>query len=242
LSKGKRIAAGDALDCVKPVLDFLGDDARIAGSLRRGKDHVRDVDLVVTGSLPTQDEVEAAGLEWSQGGPSKVRLISKGVQVDVNRAVEGGFGACLMAFTGPHTFNIKARAWAASMGLLLNEKGVYKPCPEHEVDPSGEGTDYIFVKRKGETEKRWYKRIAGETEREVCETLGLTYTSPAGRESLKCFRGEVEWETTVQSSKGGAYHVWLGKDERWNCECKGFQFRRKCRHLEPAKKEREATA
>jgi|GEM_PF-1729251 len=234
MSKGKKIPQGVAVERVAPVLALLGKEAKIAGSLRRGKEYVRDVDIVFLGTLPTQAEIEKAGFEWVQGKDAKIRLIVGGMQVDVIRAPdEDGFGAAWLYLTGPHTFNIKMRSHAAALGLLLNEKGVYKPCDPEETDES-QGYAFIHVKRKGETEKRWYRRIAGKTEREVFEALGLEYTTPPARDDLKCFRGEVEWECEIPSAKDGSYRVWLGKNNRWNCECEGFQFRRKCRHIETA--------
>lgn len=235
MSKGKRIPQGVAAERVAPVLALLGQGAKIAGSLRRGKEYVRDVDIVFLGTLPTQAEVEAAGFEWVQGKDAKIRLIVEGMQVDVIRAPdEDGFGACWLYLTGPHTFNILMRSHAAALGLLLNEKGVYEPCDPEEVDES-QGYNFIHVKRKGDTEKRWYRRIAGKTEREVFDVLGLEFATPPARDNLKCFRGETEWECEIPATKGGSYRVWLGKDGKWNCECKGFQFRRKCRHIETAR-------
>lgn len=253
MSKGPKVACGDALDRVAPVLTLLGGPkvAMVAGSLRRGKEYVHDADVVVNGPLPDQAAVEAAGFKWLQGGDRSIRLRAKGLQVDVHRAVEGGFGACLLYLTGPHEFNLKTRAHAADLGLLLNEKGVFEPCDESDVDKRRVGTDFVHVKRKGETEKRWYRRIAGETEREVLEAIGLDYCSPAGRERLKPFQRKVVWSMTVRSSRKGVkpYEVTLTDDGVWHCQCKGFTFckakPKTCRHIEKTAKpayEREKAA
>lgn len=214
MSKGKRMAAGDALDLVQPLLDVLGDGAMIAGSLRRGKDTVGDVDIVIP-RMVAREEVESFG-EWMQGGERKIRLKLGGeLQVDIVMCEPDEFGACLLYLTGPSKYNIEMRAEAKAKDLKLNEKGLWR----------------------GE------ERIAGWTERDIFKALGLKYCMPPGRTTLKTFAGEAVWSTVVVGSKGDEYAVSLQRDDSWHCcrkdsgaLCKGFQFTKKrprtCSHIE----------
>jgi hypothetical protein len=213
VSKGKRMPAGDALELVQPLLDALGDGAMIAGSLRRGKGTVGDVDIVIPRKV-ARDEVEHLG-EWMQGGESKLRMKLGGeLQVDVVMCEPEAFGACLLYLTGPSKYNIEMRAEAKALGFKLNEKGLWK----------------------GDV------RVAGATEREIFEALGLKYCTPPGRTTLKTFAGEVAWSTVVIGSKGDKYTVSLRRDGTWHCECKGYKFTKKrprtCSHIEKTAKAR----
>jgi DNA polymerase/3'-5' exonuclease PolX len=218
MSKGKLIPQGDALDLVQPVLDMLGPSARIAGSLRRGKDMVRDVDVVFQGHF--DDELIQAIKDEAnvvQGGERKIRLVVPvpgmegeeipGLQVDVVACEPDEFGACLLYLTGPHEYNIEMRAHAKAMGLKLNERGLWRD----------------------------EERIAGATEKDIFDALGLHFTTPPGRTHLKTFAGQVRWSTVILGSKGDRYEVALRGDGSWHCPCRGFSFRRKCRHIDEAK-------
>lgn len=220
MSKGKRMPSGEALDLVQPLMDALGDGAMIAGSLRRGKDTVGDVDIVIPRRV-ARDEVEDFG-EWMQGGERKIRLKLGGeLQVDIVMCEPEEFGACLMYLTGPFKYNIEMRSEAKAQGFKLNEKGLWK------------GTE----------------RVAGRTEREIFKALGLKYCTPPGRDVLKTFAGEVTWSTIVVGSKGDEYRVSLRRDGSWHCcrdadgaTCKGYQFTKKrprtCSHIEKTAKPR----
>lgn len=227
MSKGRRFACGDALERVEPVLALLGPTARIAGSLRRGKETVRDVDVVYPAEFT--EELRGALAEMgtiTAAGDKKIRLVLEvpgvefgegevpGLQVDVVACPPEEFGACLMYLTGPHDYNIKMRSHAKAMGLKLNEKGLW----------DGD------------------RRLTGATEREVFEALDLRWTSPAGRKDLKTFSDQVVFETSVASSKKGKkpYRVQLHGDGKWTCECPGWQWSKKrpksCRHIEKVAK------
>lgn len=209
------MASGDALDLVQPLLDALGEGAMIAGSLRRGKDTVGDVDLVVPRQV-AREEVEGFG-EWMQGGERKIRLKLAGkLQVDIVMCEPDEFGACLMYLTGPYQYNIEMRAEAKALGFKLNEKGLW----------------------------RGDERVAGRTEREIFKALGLKYCTPPGRTDLKTFAADVSWSTVVTGSKGDKYTVSLKRDGSWHCPCKGFKFTKKrprtCSHIEKKAKPKYA--
>jgi len=140
-------------------------DIDAAGSLRRMKETVRDIDILVSSKKPKKVMDRLTALAYVKDvlakGPRKSSIVTKeGVQVDV-RVIEGGsYGAALMYFTGSKAHNIKLRRMALKKGLKLNEYGVF----------------------------RKNKRIAGKTEEEMYRALGLPYIFPELREE----RGEIE--------------------------------------------------
>ena len=216
MSKGKRITCGEALALATPVLEILGPEARIAGSLRRGKETVRDVDVIFPGEISkgTRQRLAALG-EVLVEGDHKIRLkLHEGLQVDIVLCVPEEMGACLLYLTGPFEFNIKMRSHAKGMGLKLNEKGLW----------SGDNC------------------IASKTEKEIFDALGLLYLTAPGRENIDTLKmkggDEVVWKLTVASSRKGQkpYKVTLKKSGQWHCECKGWMWSKKspktCRHIE----------
>jgi len=145
---------------------FLRDKGRVvvAGSYRRRRETVGDLDLLVTSDdavavgdkLVTYDNVA----EVLAHGPTRtaVRLRS-GLQVDIRAVPDKSYGAALMYFTGSKAHNIALRGIANARKWKLNEYG-------------------LFAGRR---------RIAGTTEEEIYGKLGLTYIPPEMRED----RGEV---------------------------------------------------
>jgi DNA polymerase (family 10) len=136
----------------------------VAGSLRRRRETVGDIDVLVTAKdaaavgdrLVTYDNVA----EVLAHGPTRTTVVLRsGIQVDVRAVPEESYGAALMYFTGSQAHNILLRGLANERGWKLNEYGLF----------SGQ------------------RRIAGATEEEVYKKLGLTYIPPEMRED----RGEV---------------------------------------------------
>ncbi len=138
----------------------------IAGSYRRCRETVGDIDLLVTApdSAPVMarftgyDEVAEV---LSQGDTRASVVLRCGLQVDLRVVPESSYGAALAYFTGSKAHNITLRKRAQARGLKLNEYGVFR----------------------GETS------IAGATEESVYAALGLPWIPPELRED----RGEVEW-------------------------------------------------
>ena len=136
-----------------------------AGSLRRMKEAVRDIDILISSNKPQNIMAAFTALadvkDVVAKGPIKSSVLTKdNIQVDVRVVDELSYGASLMYFTGSKEHNIKLRQLAIKNGLKLNEYGLFK----------------------GE------KRIAGKTEEEIYEALNLSYIEPELRED----RGEVE--------------------------------------------------
>jgi DNA polymerase (family 10) len=143
-----------------------------AGSLRRGRETVGDLDILVTGPGCAEDAV-AAAVEHTAAWPLAGTLLAKGankvsfrmrsgLQVDVRLLPEGSFGAALQYFTGSKMHNVTVRQRALRRGYTLSEYALAR------VD------DGSFV--------------AGASEEEIYSALGLQWIPPELREN----NGEIE--------------------------------------------------
>jgi len=151
----------------------------VAGSMRRRKETIGDVDLLVQAEgdgTPIVEHFAAfeGAVRAEAAGPTKGSIVlGSGLQVDLRVVPKKSFGAALVYFTGSKDHNVAIRTRAVRDKLRVNEWGVFR-VPE-DVDPATLGpTDG--------------KRVAGETEASVYEALGLTWIPPELREN----RGEVE--------------------------------------------------
>lgn len=160
----------DAEQIAAPLLAYLRKipgvkHVEVAGSYRRRRDTVGDLDILVTGrrNSPVMsrfvkyDAVASVLLEGSTRATVQLR---NGIQVDLRLVPEISYGAALYYFTGSKAHNIAVRKIAVAKGLKINEYGVYR------------GT----------------KRIAGRSEKELFAAVGLPYIPPELREA----RGEIE--------------------------------------------------
>ncbi|MGD9495195.1 MAG: DNA polymerase/3'-5' exonuclease PolX [Armatimonadota bacterium] len=144
--------------------------ADYAGSTRRGRETVGDLDLLATSDDPAQvcDRFAASGAlaQVQLAGGTKVSgVLPGGRQVDLRVVAPDSYGAALMYFTGSQQHNIRLRERGQRMGLTLNEYGLF------EIDEAGEPG----------------ARVAGETEDEVYAALELAFIPPELRED----RGEI---------------------------------------------------
>ncbi|MFP3279227.1 MAG: DNA polymerase/3'-5' exonuclease PolX [Candidatus Micrarchaeota archaeon] len=167
---GKRMLLGTALPeaeriIAKLLASGLVSKAVIAGSTRRMRETVGDLDILVTSdkALEVMDfvtklpEVESITVK----GPTKTTVWLKiGLSCDVRVVEDKSFGAALQYFTGSKEHGIEVRKIAVKKGYKLNEYGLF--------DSKG-------------------RMIAGKEEREVYEKLGMQYIEPEMREA----RGEV---------------------------------------------------
>lgn len=139
-----------------------------AGSLRRGKETIGDVDLLVTGpnaaavldrvaQHPRVNEVLGRGVN-----KTSVKVGREGLQIDVRALEHESFGAAMQYFTGSKEHNVALRQRALRMGFTLNEYGLFR------LDDNS--------------------RVAGETEEGVYGMLGLDWIPPELREN----QGEIE--------------------------------------------------
>lgn len=139
--------------------------AVVAGSLRRRRDTLGDLDLLVTTDHPGAVMSKLAGHAdvqrvLAQGVTRCSVVLKSGLQVDLRAIAPASFGAAWMYFTGSKAHNIALRKLALEAGLKLNEYGLY---------------------RGGE-------RIAGATEADVFQALGLAFIEPELREDA----GEID--------------------------------------------------
>ena len=165
-SAGQRVHIGAAMPLARWFVRELGRMKQVAqitfaGSLRRGRETIGDVDLIVAADDPNADAITRAFValepvtEVLVSGHTKtsVRTTEK-VQVDLRIVPPASYGAALMYFTGSKEHNVAMRGRAARMGMRLNEYGLL---------------------RAGET-------VAGATEVEVFKALGLSWIPPELRE------------------------------------------------------------
>lgn len=134
-----------------------------AGSLRRGKETIGDLDLLVTGPNAT------AALQHIVKHPKSQEVLGQGenkasvtfgverLQVDVRALPHESFGAAMQYFTGSKEHNVMLRTQAIKQGLTLNEYGLFTL------------TDN--------------QRVAGETEEEIYQKLGYAWIPPEIREN-----------------------------------------------------------
>jgi len=141
------------------------DQVIVAGSYRRHKETVGDLDILVSASnsgpvmeaFTHYDEVRDV---LAKGTTRSTVLLRSGVQVDLRVVAKTSFGAALYYFTGSKAHNIAVRRRAQQRKLKINEYGVF----------SGE------------------QQIAGRTEESVFDAIGLPYIPPELRENT----GEIE--------------------------------------------------
>jgi DNA polymerase (family 10) len=157
--------------------------AEIAGSLRRRRETIADIDFVAAVKDPSKGQSVSNEFIKFEGvvqtlvvGPSKTSVkIANGMQVDVRIVPSENFGAALMYFTGSKEHNVKIRSLALKKKMTLNEWGLYDLA--------------AYEKAKKETAKPpELSPVASKTEEEIYKKLGLTYVEPEMRED----RGEVE--------------------------------------------------
>jgi DNA polymerase (family 10) len=163
LSKSRRFKLAVAAQYAEPYARHVG--AVIAGSYRRMKETVGDVDLLVASARPEQAIERFVGYpevkEVAARGTTRAAVVlACGLPVDLRVVAPESFGAALHYFTGSKAHNIAVRKLGMARGLKINEYGVW----------------------------RGKRRVAGETEASVYAAVGLPYIEPELRED----RGELE--------------------------------------------------
>lgn len=169
-STEQRLKISDAVEIAEALADYLRRiegvyQVEVAGSYRRRKETVGDLDILVTckKDAPVMDRFVAYSEVKdviSKGTTRATVVLRSGVQVDVRVVPQASFGAALHYFTGSKAHNIAIRKIGVKKHLKINEYGVFK---------------------KDE-------RIAGRHEEEIFEQVGLPFIEPELRED----RGEIE--------------------------------------------------
>ena len=163
LSKARRFKLAFAGQYAEPLAKYLG--GVVAGSYRRMKDTVGDLDFLVASDAParvTEHFVRYGEVKTvlAQGATKASVVLASGIQADLRVVPPESFGAALHYFTGSKAHNIAVRRLGMARGLKINEYGVW----------------------------RGRRRIAGDTEQSVYAAIGLPYIEPELRED----QGELE--------------------------------------------------
>lgn len=165
--KKERRLLGFVLPIAEEIINDLKNNSpvseiSVAGSLRRMCETIGDVDILVTSTKPNEVIKRFAKKgDILAEGPTKCSIrLADGLQVDLRVLKPESYGSALQYFTGSKVHNIAVRRLALKKGYKLSEYGLFK-------GP---------------------KMIAGRTEQDVYEALGLTYIEPELRENT----GELE--------------------------------------------------
>ncbi|GIW77836.1 MAG: DNA polymerase/3'-5' exonuclease PolX [Phycisphaerae bacterium] len=188
-ASGGRKGLVEALDIAGQILKQVRSipgvkRAQIAGSLRRWKETIGDVDILA--SLKQSDHSGSDVTEAFTRFPQVTRVLGRGqtkasvltasgLQVDLRIVPDDHFGAALQYFTGSKEHNVKLRSIAQTQGMTLNEWGLYRI---EDYDKSD--------KQTGKPPEA--KPVASKSEPEIYSALGLSYIEPELRED----RGEIE--------------------------------------------------
>ena len=192
-----------------------------AGSLRRGKETVGDLDLLVTMAEghTKQKDVDAVaehilkfeGIDQTLAhGENKVSFtLENGLQVDVRLLEKENFGAALLYFTGSKEHNVVLRGRANEMGYTLNE---------YEMAELKEEGGKKAAEKNPDKGAKAGRRVAGRTEEEIYKKLKLDFIPPELRENtgeieaaekhklpklleLKDMKGDLQMHTTASDGK-----------------------------------------
>ena len=216
-TESKRTKWLEAEEIARPLLDYLEQcngvkKVVLAGSFRRCKETVGDLDILVSAAVDSQvmdyfshyDEISNV---VSMGSTRSSVILNCGMQVDLRVIAPESYGAALIYFTGSKPHNIELRKLGQKLGYKINEYGVFKQD----------------------------KQIGGKTEEELYKTLGLNYIEPELREntgellarrnntlpkliSLKDIRGDLHCHTNATDG-----HCTLAEMAR-GAKTKGYEY------------------
>ncbi len=168
--KKRRFLRSVAAEYGEPLAAWLRDaravqEVVIAGSYRRGRDTVGDLDILA--AAPDRSDLVNRFIGYEEvaevvsRGPTRATVVLRcGLQVDLRRVRAESFGSALQYFTGSKAHSIQLRRLAQEQGLKINEYGVFRD----------------------------EQRVAGKTEESVYGAVGLPWIPPELREA----RGEIE--------------------------------------------------
>ncbi|MEK6946611.1 MAG: DNA polymerase/3'-5' exonuclease PolX [Nanoarchaeota archaeon] len=171
-NSSKRVPLGFALSDAEEIISTLKTlkevkRINVAGSARRMKETIGDIDILVTSSNPSKvidffAKMPNVAQVLAKGDTKSSIRLKEGIQVDLRVVDDKIFGAVLLYFTGNQQHNIILRRMAIERGLKLSEYGLFN--------------------------RKTDRLIAGKTEEEIYKKLGLNYIEPEMRED----EGEIE--------------------------------------------------
>ena len=174
-ARSTRFLLGEVLPTIQGILAYMRAStavrlADVAGSARRMKETVGDLDVLVSSTTP--EEVSARFIEMppvarilAHGATKSQVVLENGLQVDLRVVPPESYGAALQYFTGSKEHNVKLRTISVKAGYKLNEYGLYR-----------RDTDEL---------------VAAEDERDIYNALGMDWMPPELREN----GGEIEAAT-----------------------------------------------
>ena len=180
---GERARLDQALDIAEPMFEFVKNldgvvKCEIAGSLRRSRETIGDIDILVAADQENTESIFDAFVEHDlvvevlgRGETKSSIRTENGRQVDLRIVSEKEYPAALMYFTGSKEHNIVMRQRARERGMALNEYGLFKLNDEKETD--------------------FDQPVNARSEKEIYRKLDLHFIPPEHRED----RGEFEFYT-----------------------------------------------
>lgn len=201
LAKAERVAEG-----VKRAFSRMGGvlEVIIAGSIRRRRETVGDIDMVIItddGEIP--ELPPNLGKVLMNGKKMSAYALPNGRKLEVKAFKPSARGSALLFCTGSGEYNVLMRSRAKSMGLKLNQYGLFK----------------------GDV------CVASETEESIFSALGMNFVSPEKREKGFNPKKDAEYvDAVVKGSTGDEYTI-QHIDNKLTCSCKGFFYRGDCRHI-----------
>jgi len=158
------------------------DEAVVAGSVRRRKETIGDIDILAVSKNPKRVMERFLALPevahvYASGETKTLVRLTNGLDADLRVVPSESFGAALNYFTGSKAHNVALREMAIKKGWKLNEYGLYK-------------AQILKLKSQNHNSKLKIKniQIAGKTEEDLYRKLGLVYIEPELREMM----GEIE--------------------------------------------------
>jgi DNA polymerase (family 10) len=172
-----RFRLDDGIEICQELMEYLESTVQLkrispAGSVRRRRETVGDIDILVTCDSP-QKAIDAfighpdVQEVLSQGETKASVVLRRGLQADLRVLEDESFGAALQYFTGSKAHNVALRERAKRMGYKISEYGLYRIDDEGKEEP---------------------ERVAGEDEEDIYKLLDLSVMPPEIREN----RGEIE--------------------------------------------------
>lgn len=194
---GRRLLS-EGMSAVGPLLEWVSRSpavirAQMAGSVRRGLETVKDIDIVASSADPEQVMERFVGAPGvtdviARGHTKTSVRLESGFQADIRVVTDEEFPFALHHFTGSREHNTLMRSLAKTMGLKMNEYGLFK----------------------GE------KSLKLASEEEIFKALGLSYIPPELREGLDevTLAGEGKMPTLVEEADiTGVFHVHTDKSD-----------------------------
>ncbi|NBC05500.1 MAG: DNA polymerase/3'-5' exonuclease PolX [Bacteroidetes bacterium] len=199
---GERCLLNQALEIAEPIFEFVRNldgviEAEIAGSLRRSRETIGDIDILVAAEPENAEEIFDAFVnhdlvvEVLGRGETKSSVRSEtGRQVDLRIVKPLEYPAALMYFTGSKEHNIVLRQRARDRGMSLNEYGLFKLTEDKETD--------------------FDQPVETNSELEIYQKLGLNFIIPEHREDrneFEYYQDSEEMELVHESDIKGVVHA-----------------------------------